>query len=249
MSIAESLKHVSLFSGLDDGARESIARLALARRMPAGRTIFREGDPTDGFYVVLEGQVKVYKLSPDGRQQILHVFGPNQAFAEAAMFAGETFPAFAETLTRSRLAFFPHDRFLAGLGENPALAFGMIASLARLCRQLTVLVGQVTLNDAAGRLARYLTDLCEGKTSRWKRGQACGWTSRKVNSRGCSAPHPKPSAAPSPVLPKATSWPSTAKSSPSAIPMRSRPFRAVGSTRSSRPAARKSPSHCQFRLS
>jgi len=163
MSIAESLKHVSLFSGLDDGARESIARLALARRMPAGRTIFREGDPTDGFYVVLEGQVKVYKLSPDGRQQILHVFGPNQAFAEAAMFAGETFPAFAETLTRSRLAFFPRDRFLEGLGENPALAFGMIASLARLCRQLTVLVGQVTLNDAAGRLARYLTDLARRK--------------------------------------------------------------------------------------
>ncbi|KPK47814.1 MAG: hypothetical protein AMK72_07905 [Planctomycetes bacterium SM23_25] len=163
MSIAESLKHVSLFSGLDGAARESIARLALARRMPAGRTIFREGDPSDGFYVVLEGQVKVYKLSADGRQQILHVFGPGQAFAEAAMFAGETFPAFAETLAESRLAFFPRDRFLAGLGENPALAFGMIASLSRLCRQLAALVGQVALTDAAGRLARYLTDLARRK--------------------------------------------------------------------------------------
>ena len=163
MSIAESLKHVSLFAGLDDPARESIAQLALARRVGAGQTLFREGDPTDGFYVVLDGQVKVYKLSPDGRQQILHVFGPGQAFAEAAMFAGETFPAFAETLAESRLAFFPRDRFLEGLGENPALAFGMIASLSRLCRQLTALVGQVTLNDAAGRLARYLTDLARRK--------------------------------------------------------------------------------------
>ncbi len=163
MSIAESLKHVSLFSGLDDAARESIARLALARRVPAGQTLFREGEPTDGFYVVLEGQVKVYKLSTDGRQQILHVFAPGQAFAEAAMFAGETFPAFAEALMESRLAFFPRDRFLEGLGENPALAFGMIASLARLCRQLASLVQQVALTDAAGRLARYLTDLARRK--------------------------------------------------------------------------------------
>lgn len=163
MGIAESLKHVSLFSGLDDAARESIAQLALARRVPAGQTLFREGEPTDGFYVVLEGQVKVYKLSPGGRQQILHVFGPGQAFAEAAMFAGETFPAFAETLIESRLAFFPRDRFLEGLGENPALAFAMIASLARLCRQLTTLVQQVALTDAAGRLARHLTDLARRK--------------------------------------------------------------------------------------
>jgi CRP/FNR family transcriptional regulator len=159
MSLAESLKHVALFSGLDDKTRQSIARLALDRTAPAGRLIVRDGEPADGFYVVLDGKVKVYKLSPDGRQQILHVFGPGQAFGEAAMFAGETFPAFAEALAESRLAFFPRDRFLKGLGENPALAFGLIAALARLFRQLTSLVEQVALTDVAGRLARHLTDL------------------------------------------------------------------------------------------
>jgi len=163
MSLAESLKHVMLFAGLDEKGRESVARLALDRKVAAGRTVIRDGDPADGFYVVLDGKVKVYKLSPDGRQQILHVFGPGQAFAEAAMFAGETFPAFAETLAESRLAFFPRDRFLKGLGENPALAFGLIASLARLCRQLTGLVEQISLTDVTGRLARYLTDLARRK--------------------------------------------------------------------------------------
>ena len=163
MSIAESLEHVSLFAGLDGESRRSIARLASTRHVPAGRVLFRDGDAAEGFYVVLEGQVKVYKLSPDGRQQILHVFGPNQAFAEAAMFSGETFPAFAEALAESRLAFFPRDRFLKGLGANPSLAFGLIASLARLCRQLTALVQQVALTDASGRLARYLTDLARRK--------------------------------------------------------------------------------------
>ena len=170
MSLADSLKHVMLFTSLDDAARKSIAAFATERKVPAGHLLFREGDTADGFYVVLDGRVKVYKLSPDGRQQILHVFGPGQAFAEAAMFGGETFPAFAEALAESRLAFFPRDRFLRGLGDNPALAAGLIASLARLCRQLTTLVEQIALNDVAGRLARYLTDLARRKGIEVKKG-------------------------------------------------------------------------------
>jgi CRP-like cAMP-binding protein len=172
MSLADSLKHTLLFSGLDKKARESIARLAIDRKVPAGQIVVRDGDPADGFYVILDGKVKVYKLAPDGRQQILHVFGPGQAFAEAAMFAGETFPAFAETLAESRLAFFPRDRFLKGLGENPALAFGLIASLSRLCRQLTSLVEQIALTDVAGRLARYLTDLARRKGVPLEKGRS-----------------------------------------------------------------------------
>ena len=172
MSLPKSLKHVMLFAGLDDRARESVARLATDRRAPAGYLLFREGEAAEGFYVVLEGRVKVYKLSPDGRQQILHVFGPGQAFAEAAMFAGETFPAFAETMEDSRLAFFPRDRFLKGLGENPALAFGLIASLSRLCRQLTGLIEQIALTDVAGRLARYLTDLARRKGVPLEKGRS-----------------------------------------------------------------------------
>jgi len=172
MSIAETLKHVSLFAYLNEPAREAAAALATARRAPAGQVLFREGDAADGFYVVLEGKVKVYQLAPDGRQQILHVFGPGEALAEAAMFAGETFPAWAETLEASRLAFFPRDRIMAGLAEQPALAMGMIASLATVCRQLTALVGQVTLNDAAGRLARYLTDLARKKGVALEKGES-----------------------------------------------------------------------------
>ena len=170
MSLAEHLKHVMLFAGLEDEARQAVAALAVDRRVAAGQVLFREGQPAEGFYVVLDGKVKVYKLAPDGRQQILHVFGPGQALAEAAMFAGETFPAFAETMEESRLAFFPRDRFLKGLSENPAMAAGLIASLARLCRQLSTLVGEIALSDVSGRLARYLTDLARRKGVEIKKG-------------------------------------------------------------------------------
>jgi len=163
MGLAESLEHTALLAGLDEAGREALAAMAVARHAAAGTPLFREGEPADGFYVVLDGRVKVYKLSPDGRQQILHVFGPGQAFAEAAMFAAETFPAFAETLAESRLAFFPRDRFVKGLAERPALALGLITSLARLCHQLAGLVEQLALSDVAGRLARYLVDLARRK--------------------------------------------------------------------------------------
>jgi CRP/FNR family transcriptional regulator len=163
MGLAESLKHTMLFAGLDDPTRESLARMGLERRVPAGHTLFREGEPADGFYVVLDGKVKVYKLSQDGRQQILHLFNPGQAFAEAAMFAGEGFPAFAETLAESRLAFFPRDRFVKALAESPALALGLITALSRLCHHLAGLVEQLALSDVAGRLARYLTELARRK--------------------------------------------------------------------------------------
>jgi len=159
MALDEFLKHVTLFAHLEDAQRKAIARLATERKVPAGRTLFRQDQPADGFYLVLDGKVKVYKLSPDGRQQILHVFGPGQAFAEAAMFAGGSFPAFAEALAESRIAFFPRDRFLKELAANPALATGLIVSLARLCHDLAGLVEQLALSDVAGRLARYLTDL------------------------------------------------------------------------------------------
>jgi CRP/FNR family transcriptional regulator len=170
MSLPESLKHVMLFAGLDAESLVAIARMAVDRRTPAGYMVFSDGQPADGLYVVIEGKVKVFKLSADGRQQILHVFGPGQAFAEAAMFAGETFPAFAETMVDSRLAFFPRDRFLKGLSENPAMAAGLIATLARLCRQLTTLVEQLALTDVSGRLARYLTDLARRKGVELKKG-------------------------------------------------------------------------------
>jgi len=163
MAIAEMLKHVTLFAGLDKAARESVGRLAVERRVPAGQVLFRQGESADGFYVILDGKVKVYKLAPDRRQQILHAFGPGQAFAEAAMFAGDFFPAFAETLSESRLAFFPRGAFLKELGQNPALAAGLITSLARLCHQLAGLVEQLSLSDVSGRLARYVTDLARRK--------------------------------------------------------------------------------------
>ena len=68
--------------------------------------IFLDGDDGNGFYVVLEGKVKVSKLSAEGKEQILHIFGPGEPFGEVPVFAGKPFPANAQALAKVCWRFF-----------------------------------------------------------------------------------------------------------------------------------------------
>ena len=115
-----------------------------------------DGDDGNGFYVVISGRVKVFKLSPDGKEQILHILGPGEPFGEVPVFAGERFPANAETLSESRVFFFPRPAFIELIRENPTLALNMMAVLSRRLRRFASLVEDLSLKEIPGRLAAYL---------------------------------------------------------------------------------------------
>ena len=128
-------------------------------RFDRNQTIFSQGDPGHGFYVVLDGKVKVYKLSLEGREQILHVFGPGEPIGEVPVFAGDTFPAHALALEESRLFFFPRDRLRRLFEQDPSLAMNMLAVLAGRLREFTRLVEDLSLKELPSRLASYLVQL------------------------------------------------------------------------------------------
>jgi len=107
MEITEHLNRISLFQGLPPEHLKKLAAITFDREFARGQLIFADGDAGEGFYVVIAGRVKVYKVSPDGKEQILHVFGPGAPFAEVAVFSGAPYPANAEPLEKSRLFFFP----------------------------------------------------------------------------------------------------------------------------------------------
>jgi len=153
------MKRCVLFSGLDDDQLAQLSRITLAKSYEKGQVIFMEGRPADGFYLLTAGRVKLYKLAPDGKEQILRIVGPGETFAEAAVFAGETYPAFAEALKPSEALFFHKRDFTQLVEGNPQLALNMIAALSRLLRQLTQLVEDLSLKDVSARLAKYLLDL------------------------------------------------------------------------------------------
>jgi CRP/FNR family transcriptional regulator len=155
-SYINQIEAIPLFSGLSGEQVQELATIVLEQAFRRGQTIFLEGDEGSGFYVVKTGKVKIFKLSPDGKEQILHIFGPGEPFAEVPVFAGQRFPANAEALEESRLFFFPRAGFLDLIRRHPSLALNMLAVLSRRLRQLAGLVEDLSLKEVPARLAAYI---------------------------------------------------------------------------------------------
>ena len=159
--ILDSINKIPAFSGLSQDQLKEIKGIAVDRRFDKGEIIFSEEDEGSGFYVVIDGQVKVFKLSPEGKEQILHIFGPGDPVGEVAVFAGQSFPANAEAITAARLLFFPRSAFLGLISANPALAMKMLAVLSMRLRRFTIQIENLSLKEVPGRLASYLLVLSE----------------------------------------------------------------------------------------
>lgn len=147
---------IPLFAGLSQGQYEALARIGVRRSCRKGERLFSEGDEGTGFYVVLAGRVKIFKVSADGKEQILHFVGPGDSFGEVSVFTGQGFPADAVTAVQTTLLFFPRAAFSALIGKEPALALNMLAQLSRRLRQFAGLIEDLSLKEVPGRLAKYL---------------------------------------------------------------------------------------------
>lgn len=161
----ELLTQSRLFSGLNEDDLAEIAQIAQSRTARAGEVLFFDGDPAEALFVVGTGKVKVFKLSPDGREQILLIAREGETFAEAAMFAGGKYPASAQALESSELVVIPRGPFTQLIKNKPQLALSLIARLATLLRHLASLVEGLSLNDVTTRLARYLLSQIEDPDS------------------------------------------------------------------------------------
>lgn len=159
--ILADLKRAPLFSGLSDPDLARVAAIARERSVPKREAIFNEGQPADGFYVLRSGRLKLFKLNSEGKEQIIRVVNPGETIAEAAVFAGDSFPAHAETLADSDLLFFPRVAFVRLIESNPRLALNMLATLSHLLRRFAGLVEQLALKEISSRLAAYLLRLAE----------------------------------------------------------------------------------------
>lgn len=150
-----------LFGGLPEEHVAAIGGIALERKFGRGEMVFFEGDPGDGFYMVLSGKVKIYKMSLTGKEQILHIFGPGEPFGEVPVFNGQPFPANAETLVASTLLFFPRKKFVALVHQLPTLALNMLAVLSLRLRRFATQIENLSLKEVPERLASYLLYLSE----------------------------------------------------------------------------------------
>ena len=155
------LSSIPGFTGLSETQLEEIKQLIVNRHYNKGEIIFSEGDEGNGFYVVADGKVKIFKSSIDGKEQILHIYGPGNPFGEVPVFSGKQFPANAQAMVKSHLLFFPRTAFVKLITENPSLAMNMLAVLSMRLREFTMQIENLSLKEVPGRLASYLIYLAD----------------------------------------------------------------------------------------
>ena len=151
----ERLRSLPLFESLEDGELDKVAAIAEFRPLDRGQVLFRQGEAVRGMYFVLSGRMKIYKLSPDGKEHILHIVNPGQGFAEAALFM-EGYPAYAQAISKSETLCLPKDAFLGLLSRHPRISLGIVASMSRYLRLFAEQIEDLSLKDVSSRLARWL---------------------------------------------------------------------------------------------
>lgn len=165
MRVHDFLVKTPLFQGLPESQINKLTRIVTEHSFTDGQVIFTEGDKADGFYIVVTGRVKIYKLSPEGKEQILHVIEPGEPFAEVAMFSGGTLPAHAEALKESKVIFIPKGAFIALIQQDPSLAMNMFGTLSIRLKRFTSLIEDLSLKEVPQRLAAHLLYLSGDKNN------------------------------------------------------------------------------------
>lgn len=159
--IESAMTEHPFFSGLCPEERAELIDRGHVTTAPASTILFQYGEAYRGFYLVLQGSVHIYRLSPEGRMLVLHVMRSGESFAEVPLFEernGDTYPATAETLEDSALLFFPKDTFLSFIDANPRTALHMLGQMARRLRKAVRQLDAVSLHDVQERLARHLVE-------------------------------------------------------------------------------------------
>ena len=160
-TLIEQITSIALFNGLPVDQIEALTMITVENTYMKGENIFTEDEQATGFYVVVSGRIKIFKLSSEGREQILHIFGPGEVFGEVPVFAGRKYPASADAMETSRTLFFPRDSFIRLIEKNPSIALNMLAVLSMRLRRFTSMIDDLSLKEVPGRLAKHLIYLSE----------------------------------------------------------------------------------------
>lgn len=154
----EALKNIPLFSELNTGQLEQITHISKLEKYSKNKLLFLEGDSYRGFYIMLEGSVKIYKTSPEGKEVILHIIKPTFPFADVPLFEGGSYPANAQTLEDSIILFIAKDEFMNLILKNPEIIIKITAGFAKRLRLMGNQLEDITLKEVSNRLAKYILD-------------------------------------------------------------------------------------------
>jgi CRP-like cAMP-binding protein len=153
------ITRVAIFRGLRSETVEHIIAPATATMLKPHEWLFRQGDPATAFFIVIEGLVKLYRITPSGDETVIHVLQKGEGFAEAVAFTGNRYPATAEAVTDARVGRIPADHIIRCIRESPDIALAMIASTSQHLHHLVQQVEQLKAQSGVQRVAEFLASL------------------------------------------------------------------------------------------
>lgn len=156
------LQTAPILQGLDRATLVQVARSTIQRAYAPGAVIFLEGDAAPALYYVDAGWVKIVKMSPDGREQILYFWGPGELFGGIGVFVNQPAPATAIALESTELWMVPRDVIRQMVMANPAMLLPVVEFMANRISELIELVADLSLHTVTARLARLLLEQAEG---------------------------------------------------------------------------------------
>lgn len=160
----ESLRTIPDFSRLDANTIEAIRRVVFEKKVERGEMILFEGEPAKALYFVASGAVKVFKTSPEGKEQILNIVRPGESFNDISVFDDGLNPANAQAMGPVMLYGINKEEMDDILRQHPLMALTIIRTLAGRVRQLVSLVEDLSFRRVVSRVARILLEYGSDRT-------------------------------------------------------------------------------------
>lgn len=154
----EVIASSQLLGAVDARCIDALAKLALRKSFETGQTIFRQGNPCPGVFIVDRGLVRIVRNGIGAQEHVLHLCGPDQSFAEVAVFGKFDLPATAIAVQATECVMIPAAPFQAELARNHALCLQLLAGMAQWTHHFVGMLDDLVLRDAVQRVARLLCD-------------------------------------------------------------------------------------------
>lgn len=156
VDVQQTLRQTGLFASLTPQELEDLSKRARQRTFARGAQLFAEGDPCKGLYVVGSGRIRIFKMSPSGREQVLAIEGPGSSFAELPVFDGGAYPASASAVEDAEVLSLSREDFQAFCREHPEVALKVIAVVGSRLRRLVAIIEELSFTTVRQRLIAVL---------------------------------------------------------------------------------------------
>ncbi|MBA4491861.1 Crp/Fnr family transcriptional regulator [Paracoccus sp. S1E-3] len=161
-NIISAAKASVMLRYLPDAVLERLLEGAASRQFDAGETIFLQGEPANSVYLIIEGWVKLYRISPSGAEAVVSILKRNRSFGEAVALRDEAYPVSAEAITDCLLVQIDGNRMRRQILADPQLALSLLAASYVHLHGLVEQVEQLKARSGVQRLAEFLVELAEG---------------------------------------------------------------------------------------